>query len=198
MSSKGVNKVILIGNLGNEPEVRYTPAGAAVANISLATNDAWQDKQTGEWQERTEWHRVVFFGRQAEVVKQYLHKGSQIYLEGRIQTRKWQDQSGMDRYTTEIIALSMQMLDKRDNVGAGYGAPTTNTYPYVPQPTNNYAAPPSSQSQTYPVNPNRGQGEASSSPTPDEDKSIRQPIPSPATGPNTPAVDKGFDEDVPF
>ena len=117
--ARGVNKVILVGNLGRDPEIRYTPNGAAVANITVATSDSWKDKQTGEQQERTEWHRVVFFNRLAEIVGEYLKKGSQIYLEGRLQTRKWQDQSGQDRYTTEIVANEMQMLGAR---GAGMGA----------------------------------------------------------------------------
>jgi single-strand DNA-binding protein len=117
--ARGVNKVILIGNLGNDPDTRYTAGGAAVANVSLATTDSWRDKESGEQQDRTEWHRVVFFGRLAEIVSEYLHKGSQIYVEGRIQTRKWQDKDGNDRYTTEIVANEMQMLGGR---GGGTGA----------------------------------------------------------------------------
>lgn len=113
MAARGLNKVMLIGNLGAEPEVRYTPSGAAVANVRIATNESWRDKETGEQQQRTEWHRVVFFGRLAEIVKEYLHKGSQIYVEGRLQTRKWQGQDGQDRYTTEIVANDMQMLGGR-------------------------------------------------------------------------------------
>jgi single-strand DNA-binding protein len=115
--SKGVNKVILIGNLGNDPEIRYMPNGNAVANISLATNDAWKDKQTGELQERTEWHRVCLFDKLAQIVADYLKKGSKVYIEGSIRTRKWQDQAGNDRYTTEIIANSMQMLDSKGENG---------------------------------------------------------------------------------
>jgi len=111
--ARGVNKVILIGNLGNDPDVRYTASGAAVANISLATAESWRDKESGEQQERTEWHRVVFFGRLAEIVAEYLKKGSQIYVEGRLQTRKWQDKEGKDRYSTEIVANEMQMLGSR-------------------------------------------------------------------------------------
>ena len=118
--ARGINKVILIGNLGNDPETRYTAGGAAVANISLATTDSWRDKETGEQQERTEWHRVVFFGRLAEIVSEYLHKGSQVYVEGRLQTRKWQDKDGNDRYTTEIVANEMQMLGNRGG-GGGSG-----------------------------------------------------------------------------
>jgi single-strand DNA-binding protein len=111
--ARGINKVILIGNLGGDPEVRYMPNGSAVANVTLATSEAWKDKQTGETQDRTEWHRVVFFNRLAEIAGEYLRKGSKIYIEGRLQTRKWQDKNGQDRYTTEIIASEMQMLDSR-------------------------------------------------------------------------------------
>ena len=120
--ARGVNKVILVGNLGKDPEVRYTPSGSAVANVTIATSDQWKDKQTGEQQERTEWHRVVFFNRLAEVVGEYVKKGQQIYVEGRIQTRKWQDQSGQDRWTTEIVANEMQMLGGRGGGGGGGGA----------------------------------------------------------------------------
>ncbi|MEN8214629.1 MAG: single-stranded DNA-binding protein, partial [Pseudomonadota bacterium] len=110
MASRGVNKVILIGNLGQDPEVKYMPNGNAVTNISVATSESWKDKNTGQQQERTEWHRVVAFRKLAEIIGEYLRKGSKIYIEGRLQTRKWQDQSGQDRYTTEIIADQMQML----------------------------------------------------------------------------------------
>ena len=120
MASRGINKVILIGNLGKDPEVRYMPNGNAVANVTLATSESWKDKNTGETQERTEWHRVVFFRRLAEVVGEYVKKGSKIYVEGRLQTRKWQDQSGQDRYTTEIVADQMQMLDARGSGGGDY------------------------------------------------------------------------------
>jgi single-strand DNA-binding protein len=117
--SRGINKVILIGNLGRDPEVRYTPNGMAVANITLATSETWKDKQTGENQERTEWHRVVMFNRLGEIAGEYLRKGAKIYIEGRLQTRKWQDKtSGQDRYTTEIIADSMQMLDGKGLSGS--------------------------------------------------------------------------------
>lgn len=116
--AKGINKVILIGNLGNDPDIRYTASGAAVANISLATAESWKDKETGDKQERTEWHRIVFFGRLAEIVGEYLRKGSQIYVEGRLQTRKWQDKDGHDRYTTEIVANEMQMLGSRSSAGS--------------------------------------------------------------------------------
>ncbi|MBX3671408.1 MAG: single-stranded DNA-binding protein [Burkholderiales bacterium] len=113
-----VNKVILIGNLGRDPETRYMPDGGAVANVSIATTDTWKDKN-GEKQEKTEWHRVAFFGKLAEIAGEYLKKGSQVYVEGRLQTRKWQDKDGQDKYTTEIIADRMQMLGSRQGMGGG-------------------------------------------------------------------------------
>lgn len=122
--ARGVNKVILVGNLGTEPEVRYMPNGDAVANFSVATSESWKDKQTGETQERTEWHRVVLFRRLAEIAGEYLHKGSKVYIEGRLRTRKWQDQNGQDRYTTEINGDELQMLDR-----AGSGAPQAEHAP---------------------------------------------------------------------
>ena len=111
--ARGVNKVILVGNLGADPETRYTASGAAITNIRIATSESWRDKQTGENQERTEWHRVVFFSRLAEIAGEYLRKGSQVYIEGALRTRKWQGQDGQDRYTTEIVANEMQMLGGR-------------------------------------------------------------------------------------
>lgn len=115
--ARGINKVILIGNLGRDPEVRYMPSGGAVANLALATSETWKDKNTGENQERTEWHRVVMFGRLGEIAGEYLKKGSKVYIEGKLQTRKWQGQDGQDRYTTEIVANEMQMLDSRGGAG---------------------------------------------------------------------------------
>ncbi|EMG6526454.1 single-stranded DNA-binding protein [Providencia rettgeri] len=118
MASKGVNKVILIGHLGQDPEIRYMPAGGAVANLTLATSESWCDKQSGEMREKTEWHRVCIFGKLAEVAGEYLKKGSQVFIEGSLQTRKWQDQSGQDRYTTEVVVNiggSMQMLGGNGN-----------------------------------------------------------------------------------
>ena len=117
--ARGVNKVILVGNLGKDPEVRYAPNGGAVANVTIATSESWKDKATGEKQERTEWHRVVFFSRLAEIAAEYLKKGAQIYVEGRLQTRKWQDKEGKDRYTTEIVANELQMLGSRGAGGGG-------------------------------------------------------------------------------
>ena len=117
-----VNKVILIGNLGKDPEVRYMPSGKAVANVSIATSDSWKDRNTGEKQERTEWHNVVFYSPLAEIVGQYLRKGSSVFVEGRLQTRKWQDKNGQDRYTTEIIANEMKMLGGRASGSAPFPA----------------------------------------------------------------------------
>jgi single-strand DNA-binding protein len=111
--SRGINKAVIVGKLGMDPEIRYAANGNAVTNLSVATNEAWKNRETGEAEQRTEWHRIVMFGRLAEIAQQYLRKGSQAYFEGRIQTRKWQDQSGADRYTTEIVANEMQMLDRR-------------------------------------------------------------------------------------
>jgi single-strand DNA-binding protein len=118
--ARGVNKVILIGNLGADPETRYLPSGGAVTNVRLATSESWKDKQTGQQQERTEWHAVVFFNRLAEIAGEYLKKGSKVYIEGSLRTRKWQDKDGVDRYTTEIVASEMQMLDGRgEGMGGG-------------------------------------------------------------------------------
>ena len=111
--ARGINKVIVLGNLGSDPDARYMPNGNAVTNISVATTNSWKDKESGERQEETEWHRVVFFGRLAEIVSEYLKKGSQVYVEGRLKTRKWEDKEGNDRWTTEIVANDMQMLGER-------------------------------------------------------------------------------------
>jgi single-strand DNA-binding protein len=124
--ARGINKVILIGNLGGDPEVKYTAGGSAVTNVTIATSENWKDKATGENQERTEWHRVVFFGKLAEIAGEYLKKGSQVYVEGRLQTRKWQDKEGQDRYTTEIVANEMQMLGGRGG-GAAAGSSMDNS-----------------------------------------------------------------------
>ncbi|MFQ5546753.1 MAG: single-stranded DNA-binding protein [Woeseia sp.] len=116
--ARGVNKVIVIGNLGQDPDTRYMPSGSAVTNLRVATNESWKDKQTGEQKDRTEWHNVAMFGRLAEIAAEYLRKGSQVYVEGKLRTRKWQDRDGNDRYTTEIIADEMQMLGSRSAAGA--------------------------------------------------------------------------------
>ncbi|HFD88111.1 MAG TPA: single-stranded DNA-binding protein [Gammaproteobacteria bacterium] len=128
MASRGVNKVILVGNLGKDPETRYMPSGGAVTNCTIATSETWKDKATGQPQERTEWHRVVFFNRLGEIAGEYLKKGSKVYIEGSLRTRKWQGQDGQDRYTTEIVASEMQMLDSR-------GGASTGGYEEPPMPT---------------------------------------------------------------
>lgn len=138
MASRGINKVILVGNLGADPEVRYMPSGGAVTTVSIATSQSWKDKQTGEQKEATEWHRVVFFSRLAEIAGEYLRKGSQIYVEGSLRTRKWQGQDGQDRYTTEIVANEMQMLGSRSGGTASFNDA---------QPSSGYAASSSPQRQ---------------------------------------------------
>ena len=145
--ARGVNKVILVGNLGKDPEIKYTASGAAVANVTIATSESWNDKQTGEKVEKTEWHRVVAFQRLAEIMGEYLKKGSQVYIEGKLQTRKWQDQNGQDRWTTEVVANDMQMLGGRGDGGgqqqAGGGGfrknPAPNQQAAQPAADNDFA-----------------------------------------------------------
>ena len=119
--ARGINKVILVGNLGKDPEVRYMPSGKAVTNFSIATSESWTDKSTGDKQERTEWHNIVLFDKLGEIAAEYLRKGSQVYIEGSLRTRKWQDKEGKDRYTTEIVGRDMQMLGSRGGAGGGSG-----------------------------------------------------------------------------
>ncbi len=128
-----VNKVILLGNLGRDPETRYSADGAAITNIAIATTDSWKDKATGEKKEQTEWHRVVFFGRLAEIAGEYLRKGRPVYIEGKLRTRKWTDKEGVERYTTEIVADQMQMLGSREGAGGGMGAPDMDDAPAAPR-----------------------------------------------------------------
>jgi single-strand DNA-binding protein len=129
--ARGINKVIIVGNLGGDPETRYMPSGSAVTNLTVATNESWKDKQTGEQKDRTEWHKVAMFNRLAEIAAEYLRKGSQVYIEGKLRTRKWQDKSGQDRWTTEIIADEMQMLGGRGGAGGG-SAPTGSSRDSAP------------------------------------------------------------------
>ena len=154
--ARGINKVILIGNLGQDPEVRFTPSGTAVANLNLATSDTWMDRQSGQRQERTEWHRVVLFNKTAEIAQQYLKKGSKVYIEGRLQTRKWQDQNGQDRYSTEIVANDMQMLDSRGGDFQGGGAPQGGYPPQGGAPQR--GGQPAPQQQPAPNNQNNSYG----------------------------------------
>lgn len=146
--ARGINKVILIGNLGNDPETKFLPSGGAVTNVSLATSESWKDKQTGQMQERTEWHRVVFFNKLAEIAGEYLKKGSKVYVEGSLRTRKWQGQDGQDRYTTEIVVSDMQMLDGRGDGASGgqsrpqgYAAPASAPAAAPAAAAGGYAAP---------------------------------------------------------
>lgn len=144
--TRGVNKVILVGNCGQDPEVRYMPSGGAVTNISIATSESWKDKNTGDQQERTEWHRVVFFNRLAEIVEQYVKKGTKLYVEGSLRTRKWQGQDGQDRYTTEIVASEMQMLDSRGSQGGYEQQSGASMAPPPPQQSSSQQSPQSNQS----------------------------------------------------
>jgi single-strand DNA-binding protein len=196
--AKGINKVILVGNLGQDPEVRYTQSGSAIANISIATTDSWTDKASGQRQDRTEWHRVVFFNRLAEIVGEYLRKGSQVYVEGALRTRKWQDQAGVEKYTTEIVASEMQMLGGRGDgaaSGGGYSqqsaAPQAN-YGGAPQqasqPPSGYQQP--AQAPRPAAQPAYNQ--APSAPAPQQAAPARQPAPAAA-----PSMDS-FDDDIPF
>ena len=177
--ARGVNKVILLGNLGADPETRYTASGSAVTNIRLATTDSWRDKQSGEQQERTEWHRVVLFGRLAEITAEYLRKGSQCYLEGRLQTRKWQGQDGQDRYSTEIVATEMRLLGGRGGSGGG-GAP-----PRGPSPDAGERDRDPGSGSAWPA------GGSTGSPPPDY--GTRGQAPAPRSGPPD-----DFDDDIPF
>ena len=124
--ARGINKVIIVGNLGGDPETRYMPSGSAVTNLTVATNESWKDKQTGEQKDRTEWHKVAMFNRLAEIAAEYRRKGSQVYIEGKLRTRKWQDKNGQDRWTTEIVADEMQMLGGRGGAGGGASAPMSS------------------------------------------------------------------------
>ncbi|MGI9275323.1 MAG: single-stranded DNA-binding protein [Endozoicomonas sp.] len=191
--ARGVNKVILIGNLGQDPEVRFTQNGSAVATLNVATSDSWTDKNTGQRQDRTEWHRVVIFNKLAEICQQYLRKGSKVYLEGRLQTRKWQDQQGQDRYTTEIVANDMQMLDGRQD-GAGTGAPMGGGYQQqapASQQAPQQQAPQQSAPQQY-------GGGASQQQAPRQAPAQQQPQQQAQAAPQPAAAFDDFDDDIPF
>lgn len=206
--ARGINKVILVGNLGNDPESRYTQAGAAITNITIATSESWKDKNTGQAQERTEWHRVVFFNKLAEIAGQYLKKGSKVYIEGSLRTRKWQDQQGQDRYTTEIVANEMQMLDSRgagapSNTGAmNASAPSSYSDPYAAAPSapsqNTYQqpapqqAPPQQQSYQQPAQQHAQQAQQPHAAQPQQQSAQRPAQPQAA-----PSFDS-FDDDIPF
>lgn len=169
----GVNKVIIVGNLGNDPEMRTMPNGEAVANISVATSESWTDRNTGERREVTEWHRIVFYRRQAEVAGEYLRKGSKVYVEGRLKTRKWQDQNGQDRYTTEIQGDVLQMLDSRNSQNGDFQS--------APRPQNNWNQPTAAPQNSFAGNNNYA-------PKPTPAKAMQQAEP----------VMPDFDDDIPF
>ncbi|MEE8235737.1 MAG: single-stranded DNA-binding protein [Gammaproteobacteria bacterium] len=147
--ARGVNKAILIGNLGADPDTRYMPSGSAVTNCRIATTEAWKDRETGDQQERTEWHNIVFFGRLAEIAGEYLRKGSQVYIEGRLRTRKWQDREGNDRWTTEINADQMQMLGGRPGAGAPAATPSSRSEAPAPAPAAPAPAPAAAQAEEF-------------------------------------------------
>jgi single-strand DNA-binding protein len=179
LMARGINKVIIIGNIGQDPEVKYMPSGGAVTNVSIATSETWKDKNTGQPQERTEWHRVVFFNRLGEIAGEYLKKGSKVYIEGSLRTRKWQAQDGTDRYTTEIVANEMQMLDGRsgDNQGGGYN-----------------------QDQQYGA-PQGGGYQGGSAPAPQQNRPQQGNYgnqPPAHNAPQQPAGFDSFDDDIPF
>lgn len=183
--ARGVNKVIIVGNCGQDPETRFMPSGGAVTNLSIATSESWKDKNTGDQQERTEWHKVVFFNRLAEIAGEYVKKGSKLYVEGSLRTRKWQGQDGQDRFTTEIVASEMQMLDSRGGAQGGGDYQQSSNQPSNQQPSN----------QQY------GQQSA-----PQQQSSAQQSAPAqqnaPQQGQNAPqqapqGMDS-FDDDIPF
>ncbi len=190
--ARGVNKVILIGNLGADPETRYTPSGSAVSNLNIATDESYKDRQTGQMVPRTEWHRVVMFGKLAEIAQQYLKKGSKVYIEGRLQTRKWQDQSGQDRYTTEIVVDmqgQMQMLDSRAGGGMDSGAPQMDDGWGQPSaPASSAPAPQQQRGGGY-------GGGASSGGYGQQPRQQPQPQHQPQ---NSPQPIDDFDDDIPF
>jgi single-strand DNA-binding protein len=182
--SRGINKVILVGNLGNDPETKYSASGSAITNLSIATSESWKDKQTGEPVEKTEWHRVVGFNRLAEIMGEYLRKGSKVYIEGQLQTRKWQDKEGNDRYSTEIVARDMQMLDSRAGAdqaqGQAYQQPQQQqNQPY--QPPQQGGGMPNAYQEHRPAPQQQPQRQA---PPPRQQAPQQQPAP--------------FDDDVPF
>ncbi|HSC69490.1 MAG TPA: single-stranded DNA-binding protein [Cellvibrio sp.] len=185
--ARGINKVILIGNIGQDPEVKYMPSGGAVTNVSVATSETWKDKNTGQPQERTEWHRVVFFNRLGEIAGEYLKKGSKVYIEGALRTRKWQAQDGTDRYTTEIVASEMQMLDGRgENTGMGGGAAM------------GAAAIANSFDQTPQYNNGPAQGGYNQGGYQQPARAPQQSAPQQNTPPQQPAGFDSFDDDIPF
>lgn len=213
--ARGVNKVILIGNVGQDPDVRFLPSGNPVCNLRIATSDSWTDRQTGQRQERTEWHSVVLFNKLAEIAQQYVHKGSRLYIEGRLQTRKWQGQDGQDRYSTEIVANDMQMLDSRGNAGGndyqnnggqqggyqpqaqggmnhGGQQPQGNAYNQPQQPAR-AAAPQQAQQPAAPAQPSYGAPQSQGN----QGNAYGQPQQQ-NTGAPAPGGFDDFDDEIPF
>ena len=185
MASRGINKIILIGNCGKDPETRYSASGSAVTTVSVATGESWRDKQTGETQERTEWHRVVMFARLGEVARDYLRKGSKVYVEGRLQTRKWQGQDGADRYTTEVVANDMQMLDSR----TASGQPSDRR---EGQPADRREGQPADRREGQPADRREGQPADRREGAPDDQPHAR---PAPASSAQT---EDFVEDDIPF
>ena len=205
--AKGINKVILVGHLGQDPELRYTQASAAIANISIATTESWTDKQSGQRQDRTEWHRVVFFNRLAEIVGEYLRKGSQVYIEGSLRTRKWQDQQGQDRYTTEIVASEMQMLGGRGDNAGGAAGPASYSSNAGHMANDEYSQAAPMQAAPMQQRPAAAPNYAQAAPNygaPQQPASYGAPQPAAQPGarpaptpPPAPSLDS-FDDDIPF
>lgn len=205
--ARGINKVILIGNLGQDPEVRYMPQGGAVANLTVATSESWNDKATNERKEQTEWHRVVIYNRLAEIAGEYLRKGSKIYVEGKLKTRKWQDKEGVERYTTEVVANELQMLDGRggDNQqqGGGQQGGYQRPQPQAGQQQGGYQKPSQPQQQAgyqqqqggY-QQPAQQSAQQQSYQKPQQQGGYQQPAQQPAQQPVEPNID--FDDDIPF
>lgn len=220
MASRGINKVIIVGNLGQDPEVRFMPNGGAVANFTVATSETWKDKQTGEQKEKTEWHRIVIYQRLAEIAGEYLKKGSKVYLEGRLQTRKWQNQQGADQYTTEIIVNDMQMLDSRgqgagqsggfqqqpayNNQSSQSSAPQQSSYQAAAPAQNQYQAPTQQQQPAYNQSQNSGFQKQPAQAAPQSGYQQpaqggyqqQPPAAAPKVNPQEPTID--FDDDIPF
>lgn len=215
MASRGINKVIIVGNLGQDPEVRYMPNGNAVANFTVATSETWKDKNTGEQKEQTEWHRITMYRRLAEIAGEYLRKGSKVYLEGRLQTRKWQDNNGQDRYTTEILVNDMQMLDSRGGQqggqGGGFGGgQQSGGYQGGQQGGGNFGGGQQGGYQQQGGQQSGGFQQQSrpqqsapqqSAPAPQQSAPQQQSAPAPqqpAQQNYTPDLDDGWDDDIPF
>jgi len=210
--ARGINKVILIGNLGNDPETRYTAQGSAITNLSVATDESYKDKNTGQIVPKTEWHRVVLFNRLAEIAKEYLKKGSKVYLEGRLQTQKWQDKAtGQDRYTTEIVANEMQMLDSRGGFDqpqqGGYSAPAQQSQQPQQQGTYSQQAPQQNAPQQNAPAPRQAPQQQQSAPAQQQGSYAPQNAPqqggygqqqAPQQAPQQAAPVDDFDDDIPF